>query len=166
MSGEIEIQERRRVPEGTRLLAAMLCLRTYSSVPLVCEELCELESFEFVPEFDELEPELLEFEELFELFEELLLLLELFEESLEELEELELVELLSVVVGFGPRESVIWTLEPFSREPEDGYWRMTEPAATVLEYSEVVRTTVKPAASSSATASASVSPTTFGTEMV
>ena len=98
------------------------------------------ELFELVPEFVEFDPELLEFEELFEL----LLLLELFDELLEEFEELEVVEL-SAGAGFGPRESVIWTLEPFSREPEVGYWRMTEPAATVLEYSDVVRTTVNPA---------------------
>ena len=52
---------------------------------------------------------------------------------------------LLLVVGLGPRESVIWMLLPFSTEPEDGYWRMTEPSATVLEYSEVVRTTVRPA---------------------
>ena len=137
------------------------CELSYSSVPLLCVESLVWELFELVPEFEEFDPELLEFEELFEL----LLLLELFEELLEEFEELEVVEL-SVVVGFGPRESVIWMLEPFSREPEVGYWRMTEPAATVLEYSEVVRTTVKPADSSASTASASVSPTTLGTVMV
>lgn len=125
------------------------------------------ELFEPVPEFEEFDPELFEFEELFELlllelllFE--LLLFELLEELLEELED----DVLSFVVGLGPRESVIWMLEPFSREPEVGYWRMTEPAATVLEYSEVVRTTVKPADSSASTASASVSPTTLGTVMV
>ena len=134
------------------------CEPSYSSVPLLCVESLEWELFEFVPEFEEFDPELLEFEELFEL----LLLLELLEELLEELED----DVLSVVVGLGPRESVSWTLEPFSREPEVGYWRMTEPAATVLEYSEVVRTTVKPADSSASTASASVSPTTLGTVMV
>ena len=115
------------------------------------------ELFVLVPEFEEFDPELLEFEELCEL-----LLFELLEELLEELED----DVLSVVVGLGPRESVIWTLEPFSREPEVGYWRMTAPAATVLEYSEVVRTTVKPADSSASAASASVSPTTLGTVMV
>lgn len=123
------------------------------------------ELFELVPEFEEFDPELLEFEELFELLSLLELLeglLELLEGLLEELED----DVLSVVVGLGPRESVIWTLEPFSREPEVGYWRMTEPAAAVLEYSEVVRTTVKPADSSASTASASVSPTTLGTVMV
>lgn len=134
------------------------CELSYSSVPLLCEESLVWELFELVPEFEEFDSELPEFEELFEL----LLLLELLEELLEELEG----DVLSVVVGLGPRESVIWTLEPFSREPEVGYWRMTEPAATVLEYSEVVRTTVKPADSSASTASASVSPTTLGTVMV
>jgi len=114
------------------------CELSYSSVPLLCEESLVWELFE------------------------LLLLLELLEELLEELEG----DVLSVVVGLGPRESVIWTLEPFSREPEVGYWRMTEPAATVLEYSDVVRTTVNPADSISCTASDSVMPTTFGTGMV
>jgi hypothetical protein len=134
------------------------CELSYSSVPLLSVESLAWELFELVSEFVEFDPELLEFEELFEL----LLLLELLEELLEELED----DVLSVVVGLGPRESVIWMLEPFSREPEVGYWRMTEPAATVLEYSDVVRTTVNPADSISCTASDSVMPTTFGTGMV
>ena len=153
------IQSRRKKEAGSLRNPPLqqACELSYSSVPLLCVESLVWELFELVPEFEEFDPELLEFEELFEL-----LLFELLEELLEELEG----DVLSVVVGLGPRESVIWTLEPFSREPEVGYWRMTEPAATVLEYSEVVRTTVKPADSSASTASASVSPTTLGTVMV
>ena len=157
------IQSRRKKEAGSLRNPPLqqACELSYSSVPLLCVESLVCELFELVPEFEEFDSELPEFEELFEL----LLLLELFDELLEEFEELEVVEL-SVVVGFGPRESVIWTLEPFSREPEVGYWRMTEPAATVLEYSDVVRTTVNPADSISCTASDSVMPTTFGTGMV
>lgn len=153
------IQSRRKKEAGSLRNPPLqqACELSYSSVPLLCVESLVWELFELVPEFEEFDPELLEFEELFEL-----LLFELLEELLDELGD----DVLSVAAGLGPRESVIWTLEPFSREPEVGYWRMTEPAATVLEYSEVVRTTVKPADSSASTASASVSPTTLGTVMV
>ena len=141
------------------------CLPLYSPVPLLCDEVPAVEPVVSDPAVGELE--LPVFEELLEPLLPLaaLLVFVLFEELLEEFEELEVVEL-SAGAGFGPRESVIWTLEPFSREPEVGYWRMTEPAATVLEYSDVVRTTVNPADSISCTASDSVMPTTSGTGMV